>query len=101
VHFTPLAAQHERTPPLFVPATDRLILLVAKYCAQWLTAAEPEWEATGVQTSHGERVSAIISAVQIAGGIALTMAGRMPGSRRIEDQWRAASSGEKKGTPWK
>ena len=29
----------------------------------------------GVQTTHGERVSPIISAVLIAGGIALTVAG--------------------------
>jgi hypothetical protein len=34
-----------------------------------------QWEAPGVQTSHGDRVSAIIIAVQIASGIALTMAG--------------------------
>jgi hypothetical protein len=33
----------------------------------------------GVQTSHSERVSPIISAVLIAGGIALTIAGARSG----------------------
>jgi hypothetical protein len=47
VHFTPLGGQNTNAPrPLFVPATDRFVFLVAKYCAQWLIAAEPEWEAT-------------------------------------------------------
>jgi hypothetical protein len=79
-----------------------LILLVAKYCAQWLTAAEPEWEATGVQTSHGERVSAIISAVQIAGGIALTMAGRAcPAVEELKTNGARVPLERKKGTPWK
>ena len=32
-----LAAEHERTPFLFVPAADRFVFLVAKYCAEWLT----------------------------------------------------------------
>lgn len=32
-----LAAEHERTPFLFVPAADRFVFLVAKYCAKWLT----------------------------------------------------------------
>jgi len=35
----------------------------------------------GVQTSHSERVSPIISAILIAGGIALTIAGSRTGSR--------------------
>src|ERR1700674_1557617 len=52
-----------------------------------------------VQTSHSERVSAIISAVLIAAGTALTMAGAHAGGRKIEDRWRAASSGKKKGHP--
>jgi hypothetical protein len=34
----------------------------------------------GVQTSHSERVSPIISVVLIAGGIALTIAGKRGGS---------------------
>jgi len=54
-----------------------------------------------VQTSHSERVSAIISAVLIAAGTALTMAGAHAGGRKIEDRWRAASSGKKKGHPLK
>ena len=36
----------------------------------------------GVQTSHSERVSPIISAVLIAGGIALTIAGARAGTSR-------------------
>jgi hypothetical protein len=36
----------------------------------------------GVQTSHSERVSPIISAVLIAGGIALTLAGARAGTSR-------------------
>jgi hypothetical protein len=36
----------------------------------------------GVQTSHSERVSPIISAVLIAGGIALTIAGARKGPSR-------------------
>lgn len=36
----------------------------------------------GVQTSHSERVSPIISAVLIAGGIALTIAGARTGSSK-------------------
>ena len=36
----------------------------------------------GVQTSHSERVSPIISAVLIAGGIALTIAGARAGLSR-------------------
>jgi hypothetical protein len=36
----------------------------------------------GVQTSHGERVSPIISVVLIAGGIALAIAGARSGSSR-------------------
>jgi hypothetical protein len=35
----------------------------------------------GVQTSHSERVSPIISAVLIAGGIALTIGGARAGGR--------------------
>jgi len=35
----------------------------------------------GVQTSHSERVSPIISAVLIAGGIALTIAGARTSNR--------------------
>ena len=35
----------------------------------------------GVQTSHSERVSPIISAILVAGGIALTIAGSRTGSR--------------------
>ena len=29
-----LAAEHERTPSLFLPAIDRFVFMVAKYCAQ-------------------------------------------------------------------
>jgi hypothetical protein len=36
----------------------------------------------GVQTSHSERVSPIVSAVLIAGGIALTIAGARTGTSR-------------------
>jgi hypothetical protein len=36
----------------------------------------------GVQTSHSERVSPIVSAVLIAGGIALAIAGARSGSSR-------------------
>jgi len=36
----------------------------------------------GVQTSHSERVSPIVSAVLIAGGIALTIAGTRTGRSR-------------------
>ena len=36
----------------------------------------------GVQTSHSERVSPIISAVLVAGGIALTIAGGRTGASR-------------------
>lgn len=35
----------------------------------------------GVQTSHSERVSPIISVALIAGGIALAIGGRMAGSK--------------------
>jgi hypothetical protein len=36
----------------------------------------------GVQTSHSERVSPIVSALLIAGGIALAIAGARPASSR-------------------
>jgi hypothetical protein len=51
-----------------------------------------------VQTSRSERISAIISAVLIADGIALTIADGMRGSRNMEHPWRTASSRKKKGT---
>jgi hypothetical protein len=55
----------------------------------------------GVQTSHRERVSALIRAVLIAGGIALTIAGApAPAVEELQTNG-APSSGKQKGHPLK